>query len=896
MSTKPDDKPELDFTRFADVKHKFSKENLDKTESEAPQLEKTDSDNRMLDGVESAAGGGSKIPELAHLKKRPGSNADNGVAAALGKAVKGFTGKDPLTFAEQRARQGAKPNITENLSPLGSSGILKDLLSELIQNVGGEATANNVESVQELGTRIDRIRMSIRTVVGDATDLARDLEPKVQIIEAKTTGNDPREERLDRFLAEALSGTESRVSFPGPSVDVGEQLRELKSFHFSLAGVCRSLVLSSSFDDQGRAILVQIKDRSQSIAERAGDVLSQDLDIVPHMLEDIRQLDPTLGDFVARGTNQELDAGSYHQDRTGGVASGGNSLANHPVFKNFRRSYLKNGHPSVPKLSTDFGNKLPFERDTLEQADERVSTQTQAAPADGVGDKGQQDESLETTPGYTEKGPVGPLDESRWSTYTDTLGQRESGNDYKKVNTIGFCGRWQFGGPALADFGYVRPGTSTRSLRNNSVWTGKNGINSRDDFLANTGKVQDKLIVDYTRRNYKSLRRMSVLKGTDEPPHAAGMMAAAHLKGPGGARKFANGKDNSDAYGTKASEYYSLLKGAVAGGVPSNESTTAVASNGGSAGEQTAAFVDSTTLSDAPQVAMPTSDSAAVRNPYNAVRSYEGGHFKEYDSSPGAERIQERHRTGTGYEVDPSGQYKQVVVGDSYRAVMGSDFIMVQGHCQIVVQGDVGIKSDGNININSGQDLNMLVGGDFNLRVAGSKNDYTTGSSMESVDGDKTSQVSGFRKDGTDGDYQTEAASINAMARNGQVNVAAAENMNLFAVGKTHVLGKGGMRTTTGGDYKTSVGGNMVAEADQGMAIKSKGDTVIAAKGNMGVKSDGAMTAEATSMTHHAGSMALRSGSTIQTEPQVNTAQYTKVARVLGGTPNVPAASTPPVA
>ena len=41
--------------------------------------------------------------------------------------------------------------------------------------------------------------------------------------------------------------------------------------------------------------------------------------------------------------------------------------------------------------------------------------------------------------------------------------------------------------------------------------------------------------------------------------------------------------------------------------------------------------------------------------PYNHVRETESGHIQEFDDTPFAERIYEKHKSGTFYEIDADG-------------------------------------------------------------------------------------------------------------------------------------------------------------------------------------------------------------------------------------------------
>lgn len=156
-------------------------------------------------------------------------------------------------------------------------------------------------------------------------------------------------------------------------------------------------------------------------------------------------------------------------------------------------------------------------------------------------------------PGLSEKGAAD---------YASRLGHQESGNRYGQPgNQYGFRGRWQMGGAALADAGYVKRGTSNRGLDDPSNWTGKDGLSSLQDFLANKDGGQDKAFAAYTAINYARLKKAGIIKDGMSEEEIAGWLAVAHLKGLGGAKQLANGIDNFDGNGTSASSYFRMMKG-----------------------------------------------------------------------------------------------------------------------------------------------------------------------------------------------------------------------------------------------------------------------------------------------------------------------------------------------
>ena len=158
--------------------------------------------------------------------------------------------------------------------------------------------------------------------------------------------------------------------------------------------------------------------------------------------------------------------------------------------------------------------------------------------------------------------------------------------------------------------------------------------------------------------------------------------------------------------------------------------------------------------------------------PFNHVYESESGHLKEYDDTPNAERIHERHRSGTGTEISANGTVTNIVKGDSYSIIDGDRQTYVQEHNDLTINGryklyinkngstdnhydiqigpgaNVNIQVDngdinlhtltGRINVNSGGDYNLKVGGDMTIDVAGNVVSNVAGAKVENTSGSVT--------------------------------------------------------------------------------------------------------------------------------------------------------------
>ena len=128
--------------------------------------------------------------------------------------------------------------------------------------------------------------------------------------------------------------------------------------------------------------------------------------------------------------------------------------------------------------------------------------------------------------------------------FLNAIGFRESSNNYKAVNRLGYLGKYQFGKKTLRAIGI-------------SV--------SKEEFLSSP-MIQEEamqLLLDHNRKNLKRF----IKKYEGKTVHGvfvteSGILAAAHLGGAGNIRKwFRKGEDFKDGYGTTITSYMIKFKG-----------------------------------------------------------------------------------------------------------------------------------------------------------------------------------------------------------------------------------------------------------------------------------------------------------------------------------------------
>lgn len=111
--------------------------------------------------------------------------------------------------------------------------------------------------------------------------------------------------------------------------------------------------------------------------------------------------------------------------------------------------------------------------------------------------------------------------------------------------------------------------------------------------------------------------------------------------------------------------------------------------------------------------------SYAAEYPYNMVFESRSGHIQEFDDTPGHERYNRVHPTGTYEETRPDGTRVVKIVGDDYLIVKNGRNVNIKGNLRVVIEGDALIYNMGNVNQTVDGNVTEFIRGNVKQTVEG---------------------------------------------------------------------------------------------------------------------------------------------------------------------------------
>lgn len=136
-------------------------------------------------------------------------------------------------------------------------------------------------------------------------------------------------------------------------------------------------------------------------------------------------------------------------------------------------------------------------------------------------------------------------------------------------------------------------------------------------------------------------------------------------------------------------------------------------------------------------------DAASPTYPHNNVHETISGHVIEYDDTPGYERINIEHRTGSRIEINPDGSMILKSKNKMYSIVANDQTAIIRGTVNIVVESNANMRVKGDMNLQVDGDFNQLVQGNHNLEVQGNENHRVHGYTITRITGSSLYEVRG---------------------------------------------------------------------------------------------------------------------------------------------------------
>ena len=103
--------------------------------------------------------------------------------------------------------------------------------------------------------------------------------------------------------------------------------------------------------------------------------------------------------------------------------------------------------------------------------------------------------------------------------------------------------------------------------------------------------------------------------------------------------------------------------------------------------------------------------------PYNHYTTTESGHVFEHDDTPSYERIQMKHKSGTGYHINPDGTQKTTVVGDDFKVVVSNQGVHIFGKMELYVDAEANISVNGDAKINVARNAEVYARRDVEVHA-----------------------------------------------------------------------------------------------------------------------------------------------------------------------------------
>jgi len=283
------------------------------------------------------------------------------------------------------------------------------------------------------------------------------------------------------------------------------------------------------------------------------------------------------------------------------------------------------------------------------------------------------------------------------------------------------------------------------------------------------------------------------------------------------------------------------------------------------------------------------------------VKSTEGGNHILLDDTPGNQKVEVLHPSGSMIQLQADGSGIFYIRKDRYQVVIGDDSVGVMGSVKLSIGGDFNISVQGNVRwdvtgkylvnvagelhelvrgdsarvtegssiqqtkknavTRVGKDHDVQVGGKRHTSVRGTDQRVVRGNSGETVHGDSVSHVEGNRSEQTIGATAMHAKNL-ALQSQKEAIISSGGNFVLNANGKMTAIARGDQLIETKAGLKVVVASDALITATGAIHEKSGGVFNMQSGGAMNLKAGGNINADGTQIHLNSGGAASATAAT----------------------------------
>ena len=212
--------------------------------------------------------------------------------------------------------------------------------------------------------------------------------------------------------------------------------------------------------------------------------------------------------------------------------------------------------------------------------------------------------------------------------------------------------------------------------------------------------------------------------------------------------------------------------------------------------------------------------------PFNKVFGSEAGHALEIDDTPGSERLNWAHRSGTFDEIGPDGTKVTKIVGDGYTILDKNGYILIEGianvhvagNCNVIIMSDTNLTMHGKVSMDFHNDVDVNIAGRLALSVGDGIYARNGGSmSLENV-GDIDAK----------GNMTTDVT--------GKFNLTSDAGVNVTSKADTHIKSAGSFYNHSTGDTNLCTDAAIKTKSGAATEIKSGAAINVEGAGNISLK------------------------------------------------------------